>query len=110
MKLPPSNRRIFANSTPFKKGTAVISSKHSSTVNLYFFFFIINAIALEEMALPQKTTSGSWGFNSCHPMYHKISTTASTSYTLRCSSRSTHFEGGEPNAKEEISKDWTLSA
>ena len=41
---PPSSRRIFANITAFKNGTSIISSRFKSTSNLYFFFFIINAI------------------------------------------------------------------
>lgn len=41
---PPSSSRIFANRTAFKNGTSTNSSKFSSTENLYFFFFIMNAI------------------------------------------------------------------
>lgn len=41
---PPSSSRIFANRTAFKNGTSTNSSKLSSTENLYFFFFIMNAI------------------------------------------------------------------
>lgn len=41
---PPSSRRIFANSTAFRNGTSIISSRFSSTSNLYFFFFIIKAM------------------------------------------------------------------
>lgn len=41
---PPSNKRILANSTAFRNGTSTNSSKCNSTENLYFFFFIINAI------------------------------------------------------------------
>lgn len=48
---PPSSSRILANSTAFKNGTSIISSRFKSTSNLYFFFFIINAIP---GALPSK--------------------------------------------------------
>lgn len=41
---PPSSNRIFANRTAFKNGTSTNSSRFSSTENLYFFFFIMNAI------------------------------------------------------------------
>lgn len=41
---PPSRRRILANSTAFRNGTSIISSRLRSTSNLYFFFFIINAM------------------------------------------------------------------
>lgn len=41
---PPSSSRIFANRTAFKNGTSTNSSKFNSTENLYFFFFIMNAI------------------------------------------------------------------
>lgn len=42
---PPSSKRIFANSTTFKlNGTSTSSSKLSFTSNLYFFFFIMNAM------------------------------------------------------------------
>lgn len=41
---PPSSNRIFANKTAFKNGTSTNSSKFNSTENLYFFFFIMNAI------------------------------------------------------------------
>lgn len=41
---PPSSKRIFANSTTFINGTSTSSSKLSFTSNLYFFFFIMNAI------------------------------------------------------------------
>lgn len=40
----PPNKRILANSTAFRNGTSTNSCKCSSTENLYFFFFIINAI------------------------------------------------------------------
>lgn len=43
-KEPPSSRRILANKTAFKNGTSTSSSKFKSTENLYFFFFIMNAI------------------------------------------------------------------
>lgn len=41
---PPSSRRILANRTALKNGTSIISSRLRSTQNLYFFFFIINAM------------------------------------------------------------------
>lgn len=41
---PPSSSRIFAKSTALRNGTSIISSRLRSTQNLYFFFFIINAI------------------------------------------------------------------
>lgn len=41
---PPSSRRILANSTAFRNGTSIISSRFRSTSNLYFFFFIIKAM------------------------------------------------------------------
>lgn len=41
---PPSTRRILAKSTAFRNGTSTSSSKCNSTANLYFFFFIMNAI------------------------------------------------------------------
>lgn len=41
---PPSRSRIFAKRTAFRNGTSIISSRLSSTQNLYFFFFIIKAM------------------------------------------------------------------
>lgn len=42
---PPSRSRSLANNTALTKGTAVSSSRPTSTENLYFFFFIMKAIS-----------------------------------------------------------------
>lgn len=44
LKFPPSSRRTLAKRTAFTNGTAANSSKHNPTWNLYFFFFIMNAM------------------------------------------------------------------
>lgn len=41
---PPSSSRIFANKTSLTKATSTRSCSWTSTLNLYFFFFIIKAI------------------------------------------------------------------
>ena len=44
VKLPPSNKRILANNTPFTNGTDASSSTSKLTWNLKRFFFIMNDI------------------------------------------------------------------
>ena len=45
-KEPPSRSLSLAKSTALTNGTAVSSSRSTSTENLYFFFFIMKAISL----------------------------------------------------------------
>lgn len=50
-KEPPSRSLNLAKSTALTNGTAVSSSRSTSTENLYFFFFIMKAISLRHRTL-----------------------------------------------------------